>query len=279
MRHVTGDRVVNAVAIPPPDAQDERELGRIIDRLGRTRRTLATRLQSLLWTLGIDAGYHTGIQSEFAEMRTGDGRPLGGTVRLELDCLCNQLECLDRDLHRLESERVRQVQKPVTPTQKQAHDLEKLVGIGPIGAWTLAHEVFGWRHFKNDKALGSFLGLAPTPWCSGQMQQEQGISKAGPSRLRSLMVQLAWAWLRLQPESHLAKWYQERFGATAKRSRRVGIVAVTRKLLVALWRYVTQGIVPMGAALKPEQTRSIHVPCQKGFSRRRLAPQTLAAAA
>jgi transposase len=271
VRHVTGDRTVNTVAVPPPDAEDARELGRLIHRLGRARRSLALRVQSVLWSRGVDASYHTGIRAEFDKMRTGDGRPLDRVVRVELDVLCGQIEHLDRDLDLLERERVAQVEEPVTPVQAQAQQLEQLLGIGPIGAWTLAHEMFGWRTFRNGKALGAFLGLAPTPWCSGQMNRDQGISKAGPAKLRALLVQLGWGWLRYQPQSALAKWYGERFGGTAKRSKRVGIVAVARKLAVALWRYVTQGVIPDGAAFKSAGHR-VATPHQRGFCARKLPP-------
>lgn len=271
VRHVTGDREVNIVPVPPPEAEDARELGRLLHRLGRVRRSLACRVQSVLWTRGIDVLYRTGLQAELGTMHSGDGRPLDHIVRLEVEMLCGQIEHIDRDLAKLERERVAQVEKPATSAQKQAHQLEQLVGIGPIGAWTLAHELFSWREFRNAKALGAYLGLAPTPFCSGQMNRDQGISKVGPSKLRSLMVQLGWAWLRYQPESDIAKWFAERFGATAKRSRRIGIIAVARKLVIALWRYATQGVVPAGAALKPAEHR-IPIPAQRGFNARRLAP-------
>lgn len=271
VRHVTGDREVNVVPVPPPEAEDARELGRLLHRLGRVRRSLACRVQSVLWTRGIDEFYRTGLQEELDAMRSGDGRPLDRVVRLEVEMLCGQIEHIDRDMAKLEQERVAQVQKPTTPAQQQAHRLEQLVGIGPIGAWTLAHELFSWRHFRNGKALGAYLGLAPTPFCSGQMNRDQGISKVGPSKLRSLMVQLGWAWLRYQPQSDIAKWFAERFGATAKRSRRIGIIAVARKLVIALWRYVTQGIVPGGAELKAACHKLV-VPRQRGFSAKRLAP-------
>ena len=206
VRHVTGDREINIVPVPPADAEDARELGRLIERLGRARRSLALRVQSVLGTRGIDTSYRTGMQAELDDMRTGDGHPLDPVVRLEVELLCGQIEHIDRDLATLERRRVAEIKQPATPTQQQAHRLEQLVGIGPIGAWTLAHELFGWRQFRNGKALGAYLGLAPTPFCSGQMQRDQGISTAGPSKLRSLMVQLAWAWLRYQPQSDIAKW-------------------------------------------------------------------------
>ena len=107
-----------------------------------------------------------------------------------------------------------------------------------------------WRGFANRRQLGAFAGLAPTPWQSGKVNREQGIGSAGNPRLRRTMVQLAWLWRRHQPGSALSRWFRERDGTQKGRPRRIAIVALARKLLVALWRYVTQGIVPEGAVLK-----------------------------
>ena len=145
-----------------------------------------------------------------------------------------------------------------------------------MGSWTLAHELFGWRTFDNAKKLGAFVGLCPMPFCSGTMDRDQGISKAGPGAIRALMVELAWDWLRYQPDSDLSKWYQTRFGETAKRSKRVGIVALARKLLVALWRYATQGVIPPGANTKPARHRAAaYRPC--GVSKRPTAARLVTA--
>jgi len=121
--------------------------------------------------------------------------------------------------------------------------------VGPIGAWVLTREVFGWRSFNNRRELAGSAGLGASPYNSGETQRDQGISKAGNRRVRTLMVELAWSWLRFQPDSALAKWYMERFGR-AGRSRRIGIVALARRLLIALWRFVEQGVIPQGSTLK-----------------------------
>lgn len=255
VRHVTGDRLLKPVCVPPPDAEDARELGRLLTKLGRTRREYIARLRSLLWGRGIDVDYRTDLPASFDDMRTGDDRPLDPVLRLECEVLCRQIAHVDREICRLEDTRALEIAKPVTPAQTQARQLERLVGIGPIGSWTLAHELFSWREFASSKKIAAFVGLAPTPWCSGTMQRDQGISKAGSGPLRALLVQLAWAWLRLQPESELSQWFRTRFGETAKRSKRVGIIAVARKLLVALWRYVTLGVVPAGAHVKADHHR------------------------
>jgi transposase len=121
--------------------------------------------------------------------------------------------------------------------------------VGENSAWLLVQEVFGWREIKNRRQLGGLAGLSPTPYNSGDSKREQGISKAGNTRLRGILVELAWSWLRYQPNSALTLWYKARFAAGNSRLRRIGIVALARKLLVALWKYVDRGEVPEGAEL------------------------------
>jgi RimJ/RimL family protein N-acetyltransferase len=129
--------------------------------------------------------------------------------------------------------------------------LARLRAIGLKGAWVLVKEVFGWRHFANRRELASSLGLVPTPYASGDIESEQGISKAGNRRARSLLVEQAWSWIRLQRDSTLTRWFNRLFAGGGKRMRRVGIVAVARRLAVALWRYLQDGEIPAGANLKP----------------------------
>ena len=122
-----------------------------------------------------------------------------------------------------------------------------LKGIGSNGAWLLVREFFSWRQIRNRRELASLAGLTPTPYNSGESQHEQGISKAGNRLVRWMMVQLAWGWLHYQPKSKLSRWYQRRFGHGKSRMRKVGIVALARKLLIALWKYLETGEVPAGA--------------------------------
>jgi transposase len=128
--------------------------------------------------------------------------------------------------------------------------LEQLKSIGPKTSRVLSAEVFAWRVFRNGKQVGGMSGLTPTPSQSGDVNREQGISKAGNRRVRRVMIELAWLWLRWQPGSALSQWFNHRFAWGGKRMRRVGIVALARKLLIALWRYVEWGVVPEGAVLK-----------------------------
>jgi len=137
-----------------------------------------------------------------------------------------------------------------TPTGRALAQLQTLRAIGPIGSWTLATEIFGWRQIRNGRQLGALVGLVPSPYQSGETHYEQGITRAGNKHVRRIMVQLAWRWLYYQPDSALSKWYQHRFAGNGTRMRRIGIVALARKLLVAVWRYLETGVVPEGAHLK-----------------------------
>ncbi|MCB2262143.1 MAG: transposase [Candidatus Thiosymbion ectosymbiont of Robbea hypermnestra] len=128
--------------------------------------------------------------------------------------------------------------------------LMMLTGVGWVGAWTLVMELFGWRELTNRRQLASLAGLVPSPYNSGGMIRDQGISKAGNRRVRALLIQLAWLWLRYQPDSKHSRWFQERFGGGSKRQRRIGIVALARRLLLDLWRFVAAGVVPVGARMK-----------------------------
>jgi transposase len=133
---------------------------------------------------------------------------------------------------------------------QKVRDLMKLKGIGPNSSWLFVMEFFGWRNFRNRREVGGLAGLTPTPYQSGTRSQEQGISKAGNRPVRGMAIEIAWAWVRYQPQSELTRWYMQRFGQGGKRLRKVGIVAVARKLLVALWNYLETGEIPAGAELK-----------------------------
>jgi transposase len=132
--------------------------------------------------------------------------------------------------------------------------LSQLRAIGACSAWVLVKELFAWRRYDNRRQLAGSLGLTPTPYASGDSRLEQGISKAGNKRVRALLVELSWRWLLLQPDSELTRWFNQRFAAGGKRMRRIGIVALARRLAIALWRYAEHGEIPAGATLKPSAT-------------------------
>ena len=137
-----------------------------------------------------------------------------------------------------------------TSADKQAAMLVELGGIGLVTAVTLSRELFGWRNFRNRKQVGGASGLTPTPFNTGEGERQQGIDKAGNRRVRTLMIEIAWGWLRYQPNSEPAQWFQ-RQAAKGSRSRRKAIVGMARRLLVALWRYVDQGVIPRGTRMTP----------------------------
>lgn len=148
-------------------------------------------------------------------------------------------------------EREKLIETSDEPCVQQVRQLMKLVALGPNSAWLFVMEFFAWRKFRNRREVGGLAGLTPTPYQSGGESREQGISKAGNRPVRAMAIEIAWCWLRYQPHSELARWYYDNFGHGGKRMRKVGIVALARKLLVALWRYLETGEIPAGAQLKP----------------------------
>jgi transposase len=141
------------------------------------------------------------------------------------------------------------VKQAETVKLKKIAKLVRLRGIGVPSAWVLVMESLGWRQFNNRKQVGGSVGLVGTPYDSGESSREQGISKAGNARVRSLLVELAWLWIRYQPNSTITKWFNERYGGQGKRSKRIGIVAVARRLMIQLWHYVEHDVDPPGAII------------------------------
>jgi transposase len=159
------------------------------------------------------------------------------------------LEVVQEQIAQLEKQRREMLKNPQDEKLAMVRKLMLLRAIAYNSSWLFVMEFFGWRQFKNRRQVGSLAGLTPTPFGSGSIDREQGIDKAGNPRIRAMAIEIAWCWLRFQPQSELSKWYQRRFGNGGKRARRIGIVALARRLLVALWRYLDQGIVPEGAIL------------------------------
>jgi transposase len=146
-------------------------------------------------------------------------------------------------------ERIRTLRED--PAVAKVSRLLTLQGVGSNSAWLYVMEFFGWRHFRNRPEVGALAGLTPTPYQSGESHRDQGIAKAGKRHVRAMAIEIAWGWLRFQPKSALTLWYEQRFGHGSSRLRRIGIVALARKLLIALWRFVEAGVLPDGAQLKP----------------------------
>jgi transposase len=184
-------------------------------------------------------------------LRDWEGKPLSAAWLQELEHEQKRLVEVKQRMDELEKEQARQLDDPQNPATVKAGKLHRLRALGPQSAWVLGHECFGWRQFRNRKQVGAFAGLTGTPYDSGESVREQGISKAGNRRVRRTMVELAWSWARWQPTSALSIWFTDRYVRDgSRRSRRKGIVALARKLLVALWKYVEQDILPEGALLR-----------------------------
>jgi transposase len=197
-------------------------------------------------TLPVDADFPT--QLETAQL--WDGTPIPAGLKGRLQRVWAQLAFLNRGLEELDAERAALTVDRETTMGRYVHALPTLRGIGPIGTWTLATEIFGWRQIKNPRQLGGLVGLVPAPYQSGESMHDQGITRAGNKHVRRLMVQLAWSWVRYQPDTALTRWFQHKFGHGSRRLRRIGIVALARKLLIALWHYVEHGDIPEGAIVK-----------------------------
>ena len=244
-------RVCSMVVPPTPEEEDRRRIGRERARLVEERTALTNRINGLLVNQGI-TGYRPlkrDSRARLTELRTGDGRVLASRLHTEIVRMLDRLDLLMRQIKQVEAERDALLAKEAQDATSPIALLLQLRGIGPEFAVSLGLECF-WRTFGNRRQIGAFFGLAPTPWRSGSLQREQGIGKAGRPRLRELMIEAAWLWLRYQPDSALSQWFRAKVGDAKGRIKRIAIVALARKLLVALWRFVTQGVVPERAIVK-----------------------------
>jgi transposase len=258
MAHARGEpQVLSEVRVPTIEQDDARRGLRERQRLVKERTAHTNRIKGLLKTQGImdfdprAANAATRLDA----IVTGDGRPLGVCLKREIMRELDRLTVTMKQIAQVEAER------DAVVTEGRQHDgampergavmiatLTRLKGIGPNDASVLVREAF-WRDFRNRRELGGWSGLAPSPWASGSVSRDQGITKAGPPMLRAQVLQMTWRWLLWQPDSALARWFRTRTKGTSGRMRRVMAVALARKLLVALWRYATTGMVPQGAVV------------------------------
>jgi transposase len=221
-----------------------------LGRLTKERTGHRNRIQSLLVTVGVRMKVTQRFGDELETIKQWNGQQLPTQLAAEIKREYSRLKLVEEQMREIREQIKVRIKEPQNKSDEKAADLTMLVAIGRQGAWVLSKELFGWRSFQNRGEVGSLVGLTPMPYDSGESEREQGISKAGNRRVRTLLTQLAWGWLRFQPQSRLAIWYQERFGRGNKRSRRVGIIALARRLLIALWHYVEHGVVPEGARMR-----------------------------
>lgn len=250
-------RVCSMVRVPSPEQEDMRRLSRERRTLVGERLTHVNRIKGLLASQGI-RGYQPlrrDRRVRLEALQTGDGRPLGAHIRTQirreldrLELLCGQIKAVEAERDALLA-RLQQAAPPERPAPTAM--LAQLVGVGAQTASVLWLEGL-FRPFDNRRQVAAYAGLAPTPWQSGKIDREQGVSKAGNPRLRTAMIQLAWLWLRHQPHSALSRWFLQRVQDNGGRGKKTAIVALARKLLVALWKYVSAGVVIDGAILQAD---------------------------
>lgn len=254
MRYWGGEKKVwSVVRVPSEEDEDARHLHRGLEGLKKERTMHRNWIKGLLIQQGIKVSNPS--QKAFLDVlekqRTWNGQAVPPGLKSQVVREYERLQKVEGQIKALEKEKTERLKNPDTESLEKVAKLALLYGIGSVSSWTFVMEFFGWRQFQNRREVGGLAGLTPTPYDSGNSLREQGISKAGNHRIRALAVEIAWAWLRFQPQSKLSQWYMKRFAGGGKRMRRIGIVAMARRLLIDLWRYLEYDKIPEGARLKP----------------------------
>ena len=253
LAHKRGELLEYAPWVRPPTPQEEDRR-----RICRERRTVlaeriehVNRIKGLLFAQGVFdyEPLHRNCRARLDALKTGDGCVLPDHLKAQIGRELDRLELVVTQLKAVEAERDALLEQTREIVTVPARALANLKGVGAEHAAVIWSEGF-FRSFANRRQVAAYAGLAPTPWQSGSVDREQGVSKAGNPRLRTAMIQLAWLWLRHQPGSALSRWFHERVRRHGGRSRKTTIVALARKLLIALWKYATAGVVIDGAVMK-----------------------------
>jgi transposase len=252
LRWVGGERRAwSVVQVPSPAAEDDRQLPRELEAVQEDRTRVRNRIHGLLAIQGVRLSLDRHFESALAQVRTGAGHPFPAALRDRLTREWAHLQIIEARLGTLSALRDARIAHGTDRVAQVARRLLTMRGVGEVSAVTFSAELFGTRTFQNPRQLGALTGLVPVPYRSDQRVQDQGISKAGRGAIRGLAIQIAWGWVRWQPDSALTQWFVRRFATAGKRARRIGIVALARKLIIALWRYVEHGVVPDGAVVTP----------------------------
>lgn len=249
MRWWAGEKKVwSVVVVPSVRDEDARHFHRERETLKKERTTHINRIKCLLKLHGICLKRIEGdFAKQLGEMRFSDGNPLPPQIRQRLEREYQRLEYVEEQIRLLARQRGEALRRSTDGRIAKVRKLTQLRGTGEIGAWVVVMEVLGWRVFNNRRQLGSYIGLTGTPSDSGDTNREQGIDKAGNALVRKVLIEMAWNWVRWQPDSEITKWFNRRFGGAGKRHRRIGIVGVARRLIIAYWRYLEQDVEPKGA--------------------------------
>lgn len=251
IRHHAGEKLWSVVRVPSREDEQRRHLHRDLEEMKAEVTQHCNRIRGLLAGVGARIGeINASLLEILPTVKTADGREVPGELRERVFREFERLQCVEQQIRSLERQRNQKLrdgdqEEHVAKVRK----LMQLRAIGPHSAWVFVLELFGWRRVNNRRQLASLVGLTPTPYDSGEDEREQGISKAGNRRLRTLLVEIGWCWLQYQKSSALSLWYQKRFASGSKRQKKIGIVALARKLLIALWKYLERDEVPEGAVL------------------------------
>jgi transposase len=251
IRFHSGERHVwSVVNVPSTEAEDARQLHRELLAARRDRTRTINRMKGLMATQGMDLELRPGFEAALKCTLLWDGLPVPDQLRMRLARDWQRLLWHRKQVREVEAERNRLFRDSTEPAIDKVRQLYDLCGIGIESAWLFVMEFFAWREFTNRRQVGGLAGLTPTPFQSGESRREQGIAKAGNPNVRWMAIEIAWSWLRYQPESALTQWYNTKFGSGSSRIRRIGIVALARRLLIELWRYLETGALPEGALTK-----------------------------
>ena len=248
-----GDRqVCSMVQVPTPEEEDAKRPHREREHLVQEKQRIENRIEALLFCQGSRGRPSLrSWESDLAALRTGDGRALPPLLRAELNRLRRRLVLVLELIREVEAERAAALAAADDATSRKVAALQRIRGVGPNFATVLVREVL-YRSFANRRQLASYVGIAPMPYQSGNTDRDRSIGRAGNPRARTTLIQLAWLWLRYQPGSALATWFRARVGRLTGRTRRIAIVAMARRLLITLWRFVETGVVPEGIEIKAE---------------------------
>jgi transposase len=250
-RHAAGERghwrVLN---VPSVAEEDRRHPHRELGRLTRERTRAVNQIKGLLAAHGIVLTSLRGLPDQLTHLTQWDGQPLPGGMRDRLLTTWARLTLVEQQRKTLVKARCVLLEQSADPAVAMVRQLLRLRGVGEVSAWLFTLVLFRWRRFRNRREVAGVLGLTATPHMSGARRRELGIGKGGSAVLRGVAMELAWGWLRYQPTSALSQWYRRRFAAGGSRQRRIGIVALARRLMIDLWRFAATGRVPEGATLK-----------------------------
>ena len=254
--HQGEPKVWGVVRVPSEEEENARQLHRELGQLKVEQTAHTNRIKGLLVSYGVALPVNRHFPRLLKAARMWNGQPLPEEFCGRLLREFTRMQQLNAQIRQIEKERTRRVREEEDdPAIQQMRKLLQLRGIGMNSAWMMTREVFAWRKIANRREAASLAGLVPTPYASGRESRDQGISKAGNRRLRAMLIEIAWGWLRFQFQSELSKWFARRFGHGSKRQRRIGIVAVARKLWVGLWKYLQTGAPPVGAELVEWKTK------------------------